>query len=193
MTSGSRFSAPAMFSPTLFPLTVIRPVCSKPMPASSFITAATPPASLSSSMKWLPAGARWHRLGVFSLISLNRFKSSLYPASCAMAGRCSELLVEQPRAISTVIAFSRARSFTISRGLISRRTSSMICLPLSFAKRRRSEYGAGIVPLPCRARPSASHRQFMELAVNIPEQEPQERQLPFSHSSRPASSSFPAL
>src|SRR5690606_26209975 len=30
-----------------------------------------------------------------------------------------------------------------------------------------------MVPLPGRARPSASVRQFMELAVNMPEQEPQ--------------------
>ena len=30
-----------------------------------------------------------------------------------------------------------------------------------------------MVPLPGRARPSASHRQFIELAVNMPEQEPQ--------------------
>ena len=32
---------------------------------------------------------------------------------------------------------------------------------------------ARIVPLPGRARPRASHRQFMLLAVNMPEQEPQ--------------------
>src|SRR5690606_3262459 len=32
---------------------------------------------------------------------------------------------------------------------------------------------ARVVPLPGRDRPSASVRQFMELAVNMPEQEPQ--------------------
>ena len=38
-----------------------------------------------------------------------------------------------------------------------------------------------------------SVRQFMELAVYIPEQEPQEGQALFSYSSSPASSSLPAL
>ena len=37
----------------------------------------------------------------------------------------------------------------------------------------RSEYTAGMVPLPGSAMPKASHRQFMELAVNMPEQLPQ--------------------
>ena len=38
----------------------------------------------------------------------------------------------------------------------------------------------------------ASVRQFMELAVYMPEQEPQVGQALFSYSSTPASSSFPA-
>ena len=38
---------------------------------------------------------------------------------------------------------------------------------------KRPEYTAGMVPFPGRAMPSTSHRQFMELAVNMPEQEPQ--------------------
>ena len=38
----------------------------------------------------------------------------------------------------------------------------------------------------------ASVRQFMELAVYMPEQEPQVGQAAFSYSSTPASSSFPA-
>ena len=50
-----------------------------------------------------------------------------------------------------------------------------------------------MLPLPGRARPRASHRQFMEFAVNMPEQEPQEGQLDISHLRRPASSMMPAL
>ena len=47
----------------------------------------------------------------------------------------------------------------------------------------RSLYGARMVPLPGSAMPIASHRQFMELAVNMPEQEPQPGQALFSMAS----------
>ena len=50
-----------------------------------------------------------------------------------------------------------------------------------------------MVPLPRRAMPMPSVRQFMEFAVYIPEQEPQVGQAFSSYSSRPASSSLPAL
>ena len=49
----------------------------------------------------------------------------------------------------------------------------MIFMPVCLASRSRAEYTAGMVPLPRRAMPMASVRQFMELAVYIPEQEPQ--------------------
>ena len=48
----------------------------------------------------------------------------------------------------------------------------MTCSPLSLAKRMRSLYTAGMVPLPGSAMPMTSARQFMELAVNMPEHEP---------------------
>ena len=51
-------------------------------------------------------------------------------------------------------------------------TSSMICIPASFASRIRSAQTAGIVPFPGRPIPRTSVRQFIELAVNIPAQEP---------------------
>src|ERR1700747_1502543 len=37
---------------------------------------------------------------------------------------------------------------------------------------RRAEWVASVLPLPGRARPIASVRQFIELAVNMPEQDP---------------------
>ena len=46
-------------------------------------------------------------------------------------------------------------------------------MPACFARRMRSEYTAGMVPLPGSAMPRASVRQFMEFAVNMPEQLPQ--------------------
>ena len=49
----------------------------------------------------------------------------------------------------------------------------MIFIPAIFANRIRADITAGMVPFPGRARPMASERQFMEFAVNMPEQEPQ--------------------
>ena len=46
-------------------------------------------------------------------------------------------------------------------------------MPACFARRRRAEYAAGMVPLPGSAMPIASERQFIEFAVYMPEQEPQ--------------------
>ena len=51
----------------------------------------------------------------------------------------------------------------------------------------RSAWVASSVPLPGSARPSASIRQFMELAVNMPEHEPQVGQAERSISSTSAS------
>ena len=90
-------------------------------------------------MKCSPAGARWQRLGVFSLISLNSFRSSFSFASWAMAGRCRALLVEQPRAMSTVMAFFSVAMVTMSRGRMFFSTSSMIFRPLSLANCTRAE------------------------------------------------------
>ena len=102
------------------------------------------------------------------------------------------VLVEQPRAMSTVSALWKAAAVMISRGRMFFFTSSMICIPVSLASRSRAERGAGMVPLPLRAMPMASVRQFMELAVYMPEQEPQLGQAFSTYSSTPASSRVPA-
>ncbi|SPU26665.1 Uncharacterised protein [Candidatus Bartonella washoeensis] len=47
-----------------------------------------------------------------------------------------------------------------------------ICRPASSKSNRRSACVANIEPFPGRESPNASVRQFIELAVNIPEQEP---------------------
>ena len=92
-------------------------------------------------------------------------------------------LVEHPRAMSTARAFRNASFVMIWRGNTLFLTSSMIFMPLSLARRRRAECTAGIVPLPGSAIPSTSERQFIELAVNMPEHEPQDGQALFSRSS----------
>ena len=108
------------------------------------------------------------------------------PASWKTAGRCRVVLVEQPRAMSTAMAFSTAPRVTMSRGRMCRSRSSMTRIPACLASRIRAACTAGMVPLPGRATPMVSARQFMELAVNMPAQEPQPGQ---ARSSQRASSS----
>ncbi len=82
-------------------------------------------------------------------------------------------MVEHPKAISIRKALINASFVIISLGLMSFSTSSIIFIPACFAKRILSEYTAGMVPLPFNPIPNASVKQFIELAVYIPEQEPQ--------------------
>ena len=119
-----------------------------------------------------PAGLRRHRFGVLALMALMRSSDIGTPASCAMAHRCSTLLVEQPRAMSTRRALVNAAEVMTSRGRRFFASTFMICMPPSLARRVRAAATAGIVPLPGRAMPMASHRQFIEFAVNMPEHEP---------------------
>ena len=112
-------------------------------------------------------------MGVLEEISLDRSRSSSMPHSWAMAGRWSMVFVEQPRAMSTVSALWKAAGVMMSRGRMFFATSSMICIPACLARRSRADHTAGMVPLPRRPIPMASVRQFMELAVYMPEQEPQ--------------------
>lgn len=80
---------------------------------------------------------------------------------------------EQPRAISHATAFLMERSLMISRAVIFFFTISTIASPACFARMVLSLNTAGIVPLPGKPIPIASHRQFMEFAVYIPAHEPQ--------------------
>ena len=102
------------------------------------------------------------------------------PASLAIANRWSTVLVEPPIAISRVMALSKAALLAMLRG----RTESSprayqvshmvtICRAACSKSCSRLEWVATTVPLPGKANPRASLRQFMELAVNMPEQEPQ--------------------
>ena len=97
------------------------------------------------------------------------------------------LLVEHPSAMSTVRAFRIASLVMMSRGQIFWRSISITAMPACLARRRRSEYTAGMVPLPASPMPRASVRQFMEFAVYMPEQDPQVGQA-FSSNSHTSSS-----
>ena len=91
------------------------------------------------------------------------------------------MLVEPPIAMSSAIAFSKAARVAMLRG----RTVVVVLLvvplgdlddrrgrPFSYSA-LRAVWVASTEPLPGSARPIASVRQFIELAVNMPEQEPQ--------------------
>ena len=62
--------------------------------------------------------------------------------------------------------------------------------PASTNRRRRSAWVATTVPLPGSDRPRASVRQFIELAVNMPEHEPQVGQAERSITATSASETF---
>jgi len=83
---------------------------------------------------------------------------------------------DPPIAISSVKAFSIVSSFTISLNLRSASTSLTICSPAFLASSCLLGSVASIDPFPGSAIPRTSERQFIEFAVNIPEQEPQEGQ-----------------
>ena len=194
--AGLRFVAPFTASARL-PYTVSADVSMSCFLASSASTALTPPAACRSSIASLPAGASLQRLGVIALTLFRSsgklvLASSVKPASCAMAGRCSAVLVEQPSAISNASAFINAFSVRMVWGRISLLKTSSARIPVFFASRILSAMTAGIVPLPGKASPSASVTQFMELAVNIPEQEPQPGQAASSISASSASLILPA-
>ena len=94
--------------------------------------------------------------------------------------------------MSQVRALRRDRSLMIWRAVMFLRTISMTAMPECLASWSRLEYTAGMVPLPGRAMP-ASHRQFMLLAVYMPEQLPQLGQQLQVQSSSWASEIIPAL
>ena len=110
-----------------------------------------------------------------------------------MAGRWSILLVEQPSAMSTASALRKAASVKMSRGRMFLCSISITAMPACFASSIRAEYTAGMVPLPLSPMPRASVRQFMELAVYMPEQDPQVGQVLHSYSRSFSPLIFPAL
>ena len=139
MTSGFLLTLPATASPIVLPVTVMQSLLMSPASASCLITAYTPPASLRSSMYVWPAGARWHRLGVFALISFAKEISKSNPISCAIAGRWSIELVEHPSAISTVRALMMDSLVMISLGLMPFLYISITAIPACFASLSLSE------------------------------------------------------
>ena len=61
------------------------------------------------------------------------------PAACAMAVRCSMVLVEPPKAWSSAMPLRTARASMIWRAVMPFSSSSMTFMPACFARRMRSE------------------------------------------------------
>ena len=80
----------------------------------------------------------------------------------------------------------------MSRGLIFFLYNSITAIPACLASFNLSEYTAGIVPLPLSPMPNASVRQFIELAVYIPEHEPHVGQALHSYSFNSSRDILPA-
>lgn len=75
--------------------------------------------------------------------------------------------------MSKANALSNASRVKISEGRTFSRTNLTTARPASSNNRSRPASVAKIDPFPGNANPSASHKQFIEFAVNIPEHEPQ--------------------
>jgi hypothetical protein len=92
---------------------------------------------------------------------------------------CRTVLVDPPIATSSAIAFSNASRVAMERGNAAgsscryqRSASSTTSRPASTNRLRRASWVASVEPLPGSDSPSASVRQFIEFAVNIPEHDP---------------------
>ncbi len=155
------------------------------------MTAGMPPAKCNSSIWCAPAGESLQRLGVLRLTASKISKDKSNPASRNTAGKCKTVLVEQPNAMSTATALLTASWVTMSDGRMFFSNNSITFIPAFLARRMREAITAGVVPLPGRARPMVSERQFMELAVNMPAQEPQPGQAPSANSSNCSSVIWP--
>ena len=144
------------------------------MPASSmvFIRGWMPPILISSDIRYLPLGLRSASIGVSLPRRVKSSSSSSTPMVWAMASRCSTALVEPPRAMVTLIAFSNAARVMMSEGLMSCSSSCMMASP---ALRQSSTFSwemASWAELLGRLMPIASIAEAMVLAVYMPPQEP---------------------
>ena len=101
-------------------------------------------------------------------------------------------MVDPPRAISTMIAFSKAFIDKMSRGFNSSLTKPTILSPVAFAIRKRLELTANGVAHPVKDIPRASVTHAIVFAVNSPLHDPQLGQATSSRHFSSSSSILPA-
>ncbi len=112
-------------------------------------------------------------------------------ASFAIAMRWRTAFVDPPRAMTTVIAFSKAFFVRISSGFISFWIRFIIALPAFSQSRAFSSETASCAELFAKLRPNASIADAIVFAVYIPPHAPGPGIAVFSTSSNSASSIFP--
>ncbi len=117
---------------------------------------------------------------------------SLTRASFAIANRCSTALVDPPRAMTTVMAFSKALRVRMSRGRKPSFTNFTTASPARRESALFSSPTASCAELPGSDKPSASIAEAMVLAVYIPPQLPGPGIAVRSTSLSSASEIFPA-
>jgi hypothetical protein len=125
-----------------------------------------------SIRKYGPPGLRLIRCGTFLEIWSKSESGIFTPNSEAIAGRCRQVLVEPPMAISALIAFLKLAALTYFRGQRCSLTRRTISRPVCLAILAFLSLSAWEVPLPGRLRPSTSVRQDIVFAVNSPAQDP---------------------
>ena len=119
-----------------------------------------------------PLGLRSASTGTRRPIRAKSSSLSRTPAAWAMARRCSTALVEPPRAITTVMAFSKALRVRMSRGRTPRAIRSTTARPARSQSSRFASETAAWAELLGRLIPRASIAEAMVLAVYMPPQEP---------------------
>jgi hypothetical protein len=160
------------FSAMVRPVTVRTSPSMSPSSSSARSTTGTPPMRSRSTMWYLPNGFRSPMCGVRRLIRSKSSSSSSTPASWAMASRWSTALVDPPRAMTVVMAFSKAGRVMIWRGRMLASSSPITASPDRTAYSRSRGSMAGTEADPGSDIPIASPTEAMVLAVNIPAQEP---------------------
>ena len=124
-------TASAASSPSVRPVTVRAPACTRPASTIRLAINWMPPALSTSSATYLPPGRKSAMIGVRRLIASKSSIDSGTPASRASARRCRTLLVEPPVPAAAAIAFSNASRVRRSRGRTPLRSRSITIRPAS--------------------------------------------------------------
>ncbi|CAB5113698.1 unannotated protein [freshwater metagenome] len=127
--SGSGGVTSFKFSAIVLPVTVKQSPCNKPASSNARKITGIPPTLSTSVITYLPKGFRSPNSGTLDPTRWKSSKVKSTSASYAMARRCKTALVEPPRAIKTVIAFSKAFLVKICLVVIPLRINSTTASP----------------------------------------------------------------
>ncbi len=142
-------------------------------------------------MLYFPLGFKSQRTGTRFPISVKSSRQRFTPAECAMARRWRQALVEPPKVITTVIAFSKAFLVIISDGRIFFSIRLTTASPASLASFFFSSEIASWAELSGKLIPKASIADDIVFAVYIPPHEPGPGMALFSISRSSFSSMLP--